>query len=119
MQIIDKEGHLTVTRVFPFRIDRDSVSRGVAYGSWEFIDSLLSAARLLHDGGWLAGERDWWAHIRDLEELTRQRDHPMRIADRLEEMMEAACPPGIRFGTNEGDSTDFCFWAIEEEDAHD
>ena len=102
---IAENGTLVRETQFPYRIDRDSVSRGVAYGSRAFIENLITAVLTLQEGVWMPVEREYRIDVPEDEE-----DYTL-AADELVEHLDAAAPEGTRFGTNEGDASDYCFWS--------
>lgn len=42
-------------------------------------------------------------------------DEAANVLEGLMEALDRACPPGVYFGTLEGDGSDFGFWQIEDE----
>ncbi len=98
---------------FPYRIDRDSVSRGCGYGTPDIlVNRFFSALKELQTAGYLVDDVystagtlvDAWASG-PADEL-----ETVELAIKFETMLDAHAPAGTYFGTSNGDDTDFGFW---------
>ena len=103
---------------FPYRIDRDSVVRGLAYGSDGFIARCMEAVVKLCDAGWVSPSRKDAGLAAAKKLIASPKADPIAVADLFVTVLESAAPEGTRFGTQEGgDESDYCFWSVPASEA--
>lgn len=119
-------------------LDRRWIDRSVSHGTFQdkdlyeaFLPVLREARPLAADGlqaRWAAmGPRvDFPTFPLDSTELRDQwqaarrwHDEAPRIVDALTQALERVAPPGCRFGPYEGNSSDFGFWSVDENEERD
>lgn len=118
IHIDPKTGILTKTLTFPYRIDRDSISRGYGYNKPLLLaEAFASCARELERAGFMSedrlilmNDRAQWISTHDPLVFPNCEEAVFRHLERMEGELSEHAPEGTFFGTSEGDMTDFCFW---------
>lgn len=96
----------------------------VSHGTLRTQDLLRAFADEIEYLGWTNGillvlEARHNAAILDLDVSQEQAIHNQTanaVLDELYDALNRACPPGVYFGTLEGDASDFGFWQYDEDE---